>query len=214
MSFRCTRWIWSGALSAALLTLGAAANGERGYGDGPPPAHTGGFGEPTCARCHLDHPINDPDTHLRIEGLATSYVAGERYRITLMLSRPGMRRGGFQLAIRSIAEDRGGWPAGTVRTSSDRVRVVLAGEPPIQYAQHTVRGTLVTAADTATWVIEWTAPPEPVGQVVVDVAANAANDDASEFGDHIVVRRIFSSPRTSTDRPSRRALHEAMMVRF
>jgi hypothetical protein len=35
------------------------------------------------------------------------------------------------------------------------------------------------------WAVEWTAPAQALADVAIHVAANAANDDNSEFGDHI-----------------------------
>jgi hypothetical protein len=59
------------------------------------------------------------------------------------------------------------------------------GDPAIQYAQHTEAGSRLETAGHARWTIEWTAPAGDGGTAVFHVVANAANDDDSEFGDHI-----------------------------
>ena len=47
------------ALSGALLTVSAPLALHDVLRDAPPPAHTGGFGEPTCLTCHFGD-ANDP----------------------------------------------------------------------------------------------------------------------------------------------------------
>lgn len=44
---------WGVVGLATVLPVVVAA-----YGDGPEPGNTGGFGEPTCASCHVDAPTN------------------------------------------------------------------------------------------------------------------------------------------------------------
>ncbi len=76
--------------------------------------------------------------------------------------------------------------AGTL-ASLDTVRVAV-GSPDtssIQYAHHTLPGTEPSAENRARWSIRWTAPKGKGDSVLVHVAANAANDDASEFGDDV-----------------------------
>ena len=51
-----------------------------GY-DGPPIAHTGGFGEPTCRVCHQGQPLNAAGGTLRVEGLPGRYEAGRTYEL-------------------------------------------------------------------------------------------------------------------------------------
>src|SRR5690606_8758969 len=64
-------------LAAGACALLVAAAGVRlPYPDRPPPAHTGGFGEPTCQQCHFDAPLNDPGGALYVEGLPERYTPG------------------------------------------------------------------------------------------------------------------------------------------
>lgn len=169
------------ATTAALAHAAAIA-----YTQGPPPAHTGGFGEPTCHLCHFDQPLNDPDGSLRLEGLPAAYTAGARYTFVIALERAGLRRAGAQLAVRFVAGPRGGNQAGRLQPLDDRLEVVVEEASAIAYARQTLEGSGVDAPDRARWSIEWTAPgPEAEGPVVFHLAANAANDDASELGDHV-----------------------------
>jgi hypothetical protein len=159
------------------------------YEHQPPPAHTGGFGEPSCASCHFDNELNAPGGLLEIEGLPDGYTPGERYLLSIVLQRPELRRGGFQLASRFAAGEEAGSQAGALRAVDERVEVVEAGG--VSYARHTRAGSREVEGATTRWQLEWTAPTRG-GVVSLNVAANAANGDASEFGDFIqlVERRV------------------------
>ena len=159
-------------LVAGVIALGAAL----AYPDAPPPAHTGGFGEPTCHRCHFDQPLG-PAGALRLDGLPEVPEAGRRYRLTLTLGHAAMQRAGFQLAARHAD----GRSAGLLEPLDDRT-APLADTSGIVYLQHTEAGSHLATPDTARWAFAWTAP-EVAGVVVFHAAANAANGDASEFGD-------------------------------
>ena len=152
------------------------------YPDHPPLAHTGGFAEPTCQRCHFGAPLNTPEGALTLS--APNHYDGERtYQLHIELERPGMRRAGFQLAARFSEGVRAGRQAGALRATSDRLEVVM-DSTGIQYAQHRHAGSALLKPGRASWTVDWTAPDarEPV---VFHLVANAANDDASEFGDYI-----------------------------
>jgi len=69
------------------------------------------------------------------------------------------------------------------------VQVVADGDRAIFYAEHTAEGTAPASPGTARWVVEWTAPAA-ADVVRFHVAANAANGDASEFGDFIYLREV------------------------
>src|SRR5690606_2790146 len=81
-------------LLAASTALAVAVAG-RPYPDAPPLARTGGFGEKTCYECHFDGDVNAPGGKLTLAGVPERYVAGESYRLTIEISRPELRGGGF-----------------------------------------------------------------------------------------------------------------------
>lgn len=165
------------AIAAGALPLALAAHPE-----GPPPAHTGGFGEPTCAACHAGEPERRDTTALRIDGLPGAYEPNRTYRLRVRLLHDGLARAGFQLAAR-FAED--GKQAGTLASADKRAAVLEhAG---VQYAQHTLAGS-AAAGNSASWTVEWTAPA--CGRAVtINVAANAGDDDASPLGDVVYAYR-------------------------
>ncbi len=171
------------ALGGAVVAFLWAPVLAVAYADRPPAAHTGGFGEPTCHACHFDQPLDDPAGTLALEGVPSDYTSEESYRLTLLLTRAEMARGGFQLAARFADGERAGQQAGTLRALDERVQVTEEGG--ILYAHQTRMGTSLDAADTGRWTLEWTPPEKGSGAVVFHLVANAANGDDSEFGDFI-----------------------------
>ncbi len=169
---------------AFIVFVCAALVRAPAYPEAPPVAHTGGFGEPTCQQCHFDLPMNDPGGTLTLGGVPEGYVAGVRYLLTIQLARPAMRRGGFQVAARFADGAQAGRQAGIFQLVDERIEVVVDETSAVAYAHHTQAGTLVAAPDTARWILAWTAP-EAAGRIVFHLTANAANDDASEFGDYV-----------------------------
>lgn len=161
---------------AAVLALRAAE--ACGFVDGAPPAHTGGFGEPDCSACHSDGEKNAPKGELDVEGLPASYVPGHSYRLAIVLRHPELASGGFQLALRTAA----GAVAGELIPASERTQIVTeAGQA---YLQHTRKGAQADIEGSICWAFEWQAP-ETAEPLVLNLAANAANDDISELGDYI-----------------------------
>jgi len=151
------------------------------YAEHPPLAHTGGFGEPTCQVCHFGGELNGGTGRLGIGGLPDTVEAGTSVRLIVRL-RAEMARAGFMLAFRHPD----GRPAGTLTpVDSARVAVHVPDTSDVPYAHHTLAGTELTSAGEATWRVHWTAPSGAADSVRLHVAANAANDDASEFGDDI-----------------------------
>ncbi|MDZ4700331.1 MAG: choice-of-anchor V domain-containing protein [Rhodothermales bacterium] len=163
------------AFVVVLLAVGPA------FLDGPPLAHTGGFGEPTCLACHFDGDLNDPSGSLLIQGLPERYHAGETYLIEIILIKPGMKHAGFQATLRdaSTGEQAGAWI-----DLPDGIKVE-ASEERVVYAMHTRAGAASAQGDTARWQLRWKAPESAPEQVILHVAGNAADGDESPFGDAI-----------------------------
>jgi hypothetical protein len=178
------------AALAATLALAAAARPPRP--DGPPLAHTGGFGEPTCFACHSDgDPAGAPDGTFAITGLPERYAEGRSYEIVLELRRPGLRRAGFEMAVRfAPGQPSEARQAGTI-AAADPARAVVERDSAVavDYAHHTLAGTAQPAAGAARWVIRWTAPAGGEA-VVVHAVAVAADDDNSNFGDEVYARAL------------------------
>ncbi|HYT84625.1 MAG TPA: choice-of-anchor V domain-containing protein [Gemmatimonadales bacterium] len=180
----------------AALALAAAAAPTR-FKEGPPPAHTGGFGEPTCRQCHSDAGLNEPGGRLAITGFPPGYQPGRTYELAVSLERAGMLRAGFQLAARFAAGAGGGagTQAGALAPADGRTAVVFDSGTGISYIEHTLAGTALAPRSggeggAARWTFRWTAPADPGGAVVMHLTANAANDDDSPLGDFIYATAV------------------------
>lgn len=151
------------------------------YRDGPPPGFSGGFGEDHCQACHFGDTLNAAPGRLTLTA-PPRYSPGKTYPLTVTLTRPGMAVGGFQLTARF---DDGGAQAGTLAIADgDRDRIKVTTDRGVQYAYHQRPGTRLTGPNVVRWTLKWTAPSAG-GAVVFNVAANAANEDDSQFGDYV-----------------------------
>jgi hypothetical protein len=186
-------------LAAAVLATTVRMMASHAYAEGAPPGFSGGFKEDSCRACHFDAEINAPGGRVSIEGVPASFKAGERYTLTVTLTRTGMKRAGFQLSARF--KDNGA-QAGTLRPDpAERERVTVERDGDVQYAGHKKAGSAVGTADAARWTIEWTAP-ERGGRVIFHVAANAADGNDSTDGDFVYA----DSREAVADNPAARAL--------
>ena len=94
-----------------------------------------------------------------------------------------MAAAGFELAARFADGVHAGRQAGRFARVDDRVGLT-PDTSGVTYVHHTRAGTSPSSPDTAAWVFEWI-PPAAGGRVVFHASANAANGDASEFGDNV-----------------------------
>lgn len=175
------------AIAAFLAAAGdgAATAAWAGpvYRESPPPGHTGGFGEPLCNECHFGAPLNAGGGMLKVD--APAVVDGDAsYEIHVALTHPDLAAAGFQLTVRFAHGDGAGRQAGTLEALDPRTAVTVDTATGVQYAHQTAVGSSLTGDREAHWTVRWTTPRRPA-DVMVHVAANAANDDASEFGDFI-----------------------------
>ena len=182
----CVRAVAIAACGTVALIVSTAL-ARAVYYAGPPPGHTGGFTDDTCHQCHFENDLNDPAGLLELTGLPDSIEPNRSYEIVVTLEHAEMERAGFQLSSRVADGERAGQQAGVLEPTDGRVQVRPGdGDDPILYASHSPDGTPLTGDGEAAWTVRWTAPAEPM-TVVFHVAANAANGDDSEFGDHIYV---------------------------
>lgn len=160
--------------------------------DGPPLAHTGGFGEPDCRVCHDGGELNAPGGALGVDGLPARYKPGETYEVRVVLMSDDFEAAGFQGAFR-IADGTGrGHPAGQSLSDNDKV-LIRVDTTGVEYVFHSQQGSAIDhGGRLATWSFRWTAPQDSL-DVVFHVAANAANGDNSPFGDLIYTMSVHTS---------------------
>ncbi len=159
--------------------------------DQPLPGYSGGFGEPTCLYCHFDAPVNALEGSLSILGIPMEYVHDSTYIFTIDLTHPELKRGGFQLAVRYATGNLSGKQSGFMEPIDERVAIDT--EYDIQYARHTVEGTVPSSPETSQWIIEWQSPFAGSDPVVFHLVGNASNDDNSEFGDFLYQTETVST---------------------
>jgi hypothetical protein len=169
------------ALAGAAML--AAVPAALRHIDGPPPAHTGGFGEPTCHVCHVDETLNSPGGAIELDALPDSVAASTAVRFSVIVRHAKLERAGFELAFRFASGPRAGQQAGHLRSVDDRTRVT-AGPGEVQYAHHVRTSIDPVEKGVGRWTLEWIAPPD-AGAVVLHVAANASPWNDSELGDWI-----------------------------
>lgn len=153
---------------------------------GPAPALTGGFGEANCQVCHRDYPLNETPGAIQLDSLPAVYQPQQVYRMVVSVRHAELERGGFQLSARF--ED--GTQAGSFAVA-DTALLRVQRAAGVAYLSHTLAGTHQVKNHTASWSFDWTAPAAQK-RVLFHVAANAANHDASEFGDRIFTATFHS----------------------
>ena len=168
------------------------ASSEKGKENTSYPEHlvgafTGGFGEKTCHSCHFDYELNWEEGSLEVSGLPEELVPGQSYSIEIKVYREDLGKAGFQMTAR----DESGRQAGIFSISVNE-RVMLTKQVPdsLKYVQHSALGTEPNAPGSNRWVIEWKAPEILPDTIYFNVASNAANGDASEFGDWIYTEEV------------------------
>ena len=159
------------------------------YPEPLPGSYTGGFGEETCRSCHFDFPLNYEKAKLRVDGFPKQFETGRSYPIRIAIERSDLGMGGFQIASRF----QDGRQAGRFRLLSDRTQYTFADSASIQYVQHSPEGTKPGVTGLISWQLEWIAP-NTAQELVVHISGNAANGDASEFGDYILRERLSIAP--------------------
>jgi hypothetical protein len=180
------------AISASGVA-GSAHAGRRVLRTNPPVAHTGGFGEPTCLKCHQQYPVNDTSGSLTVEGIPQRYRPGERYRILLSVLHPELVVAGFELSARYDEGARSGKQAGRFATIDSLVVIAPDSTSDVMYVHHSTAGVIASAPKRgkATFSFDWIAPEgDSISAVVFHVVANAGNDDFSELGDYIFARSL------------------------
>lgn len=176
----------SGIMASLFHPSTSKTTAEAGhYPEELPGAFTGGFGEQSCHSCHFDYPLNPKEGSLSVAGIPGQYQSGKAYEFTISLKRNGLEQAGFQLSSRF--ED--GTQAGSFKANSNRLSFTEV-KNTIQYLQHSAKGANVQSQEITHWNFTWVAPDSSGRTIILNLAANAGNGDASAFGDYIFLREI------------------------
>jgi uncharacterized protein (TIGR03437 family) len=180
----------------ALLTPALA----WAYPFGPGPGYSGAPGDSTCTACH-GGTANSGGGNVSISfGGANTYTPGQVVHVSVTVSDSAQRRWGFEASPR-LTSDPQNTGAGTLATVDGNTQ--LAGTSgTIQWIEHTLAGTRNGTTGGATFNFDWTPPATDAGNVTFYVAANAANGNDSNTGDHIYTATATLSPAASNTKPS------------
>lgn len=156
--------------ATATITLGAV----RAFPNGAPWGSANPAAEQNCASCHFGaEPIID-STALLIKGLPQQLLPGGVYELEVILKDVNAATAGFQLFAFSVDG-----PAGTV----------VSSEAGVEFIGAAIRSTVPIQEDAGfSWTLQWRTMQVISSPIIFYVAANAANDDASPFGDTIHFR--------------------------
>jgi uncharacterized protein (TIGR03437 family) len=175
-----------------------------GYAVGPDAGVAGVPGEATCSACHSGGSGSGNVKVTFPGGLA--YTPGVTQHLVVTVSDSSQRRWGFELTARQANNAKA--QAGTFTPGSDGFTQLACTQTtfqtetfgsscpasmPLQYIEHTLRGTQNGVRNSASFQFDWKPPASDVGNVVIYVAANAANGDNNTGGDHIYVQRYTLS---------------------
>ena len=174
------------------------------YSSGPEVRHTAAPGDDplscTTAGCHNGTPLNGGGGNVIVKfagGL--TYTPGVQQTFTIVVSDPQARVYGFQMTARlesDLAKGQAGdFTAGTQQfvLCDDNTNVRTATRPcppnyPVQFIEHS------DPFRTNTISVLWTPPAANVGNIHIYVAANAANADGNNTGDHIYTASYTLTP--------------------
>jgi uncharacterized protein (TIGR03437 family) len=176
-----------------------------GYATGPDPRYTGAPGDDpkacTSSGCHSDHALNSGGGNVVVNfpgGL--NYTPGVQQTLTIVITDSVAKVWGFQMTARLDSNLSGGqagdFTAGAQQfvlceNSSFKTSKGCPANAPVQFIEHSNPFTKNTITVT------WTPPATDVGGVHIYVAANAANGDGNNTGDHIYTANYALTPKAA-----------------
>ena len=172
------------------------------YATGPDPRYTGAPGDQTCVACHSGTALNGGGGSVTLtSSTGTAYTPGQQQTLTITITDSNAKVYGFQMTARLDSDPSGG-QAGDFTAGAQQMVLCDNGAikgstgcpsgAPVQFLEHNQPFT------TKTINASWTAPSSDVGTVTIYVAANAANGDGSDRGDHIYTTKLQLTPAVST----------------
>jgi hypothetical protein len=142
---------------------------------------TGAPGEGDCTQCHGGTAVNAGVGSVSLStGMASGYVPGEVYGMSVTVSQVGISLFGFSI----VAIDANGASVGTFTAGTDNhtENLTIAGNNR-QYVTHNTNGG--ASVGSHTFSFDWTAPAADAGAITFYVSANAANGNGGGSGDFI-----------------------------
>ena len=190
------------------LAIGAAAVGAAviyAHSAGPDPRHTGAPGDDplacTTAGCHVGTPLNGGGGNVAVNFQnGQTYTPGVQQTFTIVVTDSVAKVYGFQMTARlesNLANGQAGdFTAGAQQivicdNASFKTSKGCPASAPVEFIEHN------QPFKTNTITVLWTAPATNVGNVHIYVAANAANGNGNETGDHIYTANYVLTPKSA-----------------
>jgi uncharacterized protein (TIGR03437 family) len=199
--------------SSRLVATSACLSGSAvlifAFATGPDPRHTGAPGDDSkaCASsgCHTGTAVNGGGGNVVVSFQnGQTYTPGAQETFTIGITDSRARSYGFQMTARVESDlvdgQAGDFTAGTQQivlcdNGSLKGSRGCAANAPVQFIEHSGPFRANTIS------VQWTAPSTNAGNVHIYVAANAANADGSNNGDHIYTASYVLTPQTTTPNP-------------
>jgi uncharacterized protein (TIGR03437 family) len=169
--------------------------------------------EESCNECH-GGPSGAGGVAVAFPG-ARSYTPGTKQHLVVTVTDPAERRWGFQLTARQAKSP--GTQAGSFVPGADgytqlvctqsNFRSQVFGDActtngmALQYIEHTQAGSRLGSTGAASFEFDWTPPSANAGNLVIYVAALAANGDGTRNGDHSYSARYTVTPDSAGPAP-------------
>lgn len=158
------------------MVLLTASAGALAYPEGAPWGAANPDARESCASCHYDYePVHDSSA-LGIEGLPAVVAPGERYDLVIRIAGVDAAIAGFQLLATPEGE------VGSFDSADDAIESIGPASRSIAPAD---------GVDGLSWSVTWRAPKAGCSPIRFYLAAAAANDDQSPFGDTIHYRQFI-----------------------
>jgi uncharacterized protein (TIGR03437 family) len=177
---------------------------------GPDPRHTGAPGDDplacTTAGCHTGTALNGGGGSVVVNfANGLTYSPGAQQTFTIVVTDPNARVYGFQMTAR-LESNLAQGQAGDFTKGQQQIVICdnnllkpangCPANAPVEFIEHNQPFT------TNTIQVLWTAPATNVGNVHIYVAANAANGNGTETGDHIYTASYVLIPLCANSTPT------------
>lgn len=149
--------------------------------------------------CHTGTPVNGGGGSVSVQfPQGMTYTPGVKQHLVVTIADSRQRRWGFELTARLASNTA--TVAGTFSPTDSHTQLMCASADltsqanaasscpanmPLVYIEHTLAGYNFTQPSPATYEFDWNPPATDAGPVTIYVAANAANGDLTQNGDHI-----------------------------
>ena len=181
------------------------------YEYGPDAGAAGVPGENgSCSQvgCHTGTGVNAAGGSVSVAlPQALTYTPGTAQHLVVTIDDAKQRRWGFELTARLAGNPQ--TLAGTFSPTDNRTQLMCASADlvrqvnaksacaanlPLEYIEHTQAGYDAVQANPGKYEFDWNPPATDVGPVTIYVAANAANGDLTQNGDHIYTATYTLAP--------------------